>query len=84
MDRAGSLSGAKPGRRRAVLQLQDDAEFHIDDLEATRQGVSAYENQCAGAAFESLPGLYAAGETQKIFAGCKVHILSNGQVISDV
>ena len=27
---------------------------------------------------------YAAGETKKIFSGYKVHILSNGQVISDV
>ena len=33
---------------------------------------------------EAYQALYAAGEAQTIFAGYKVHILSKGQVISDV
>ena len=60
-------------------------EFHIntDDLEAARQGVSAYQKH-ALIPHEAYQVLYAAGEAQKIFDGYTVHILSNGQVISDV
>ncbi len=60
-------------------------EFHIEtsDLEAARQGVSSYEKH-ALVPHEAYQALYAAGETQKIFLGYKVHILSKGQVISDV
>ncbi len=78
-------SGEKPGRRGLFSSSKTTQEFHIDtdDLEATRQGVSAYENH-ALVPHEAYQALYAAGETQKIFAGYKVHILSNGQVISDV
>ncbi|EXL04437.1 hypothetical protein [Aquamicrobium defluvii] len=77
--------GEKPGRRGLFSSSKTTQEFHIetDDLEATRQGVSAYENH-ALVPHEAYQALYAAGETQKIFAGYKVHILSNGQVISDV
>ena len=52
-------------------------------IEAARQGVSSYENH-ALIPHEAYQALYAAGEAQKIFSGYKVHILSNGQVISDV
>ena len=45
--------------------------------------MSSYENH-ALIPHEAYQALYAAGEAQKIFAGYKVHILSNGQVISDV
>ncbi len=60
-------------------------EFHIetDDLEATRQGVSAYEKH-ALIPHEAYQALYASGETKKMFDGFKTHIISNGQVISDV
>lgn len=77
--------GEKPGRRGLFSSSKTTQEFHIDtdDLEATRQGVSAYENH-ALVPHEAYQALYAAGETQKIFTGYKVHILSNGQVISDV
>lgn len=77
--------GEKPGRRGLFSSSKTTQEFHIetDDLEATQQGVSAYENH-ALVPHEAYQALYAAGETQKIFAGYKVHILSNGQVISDV
>lgn len=60
-------------------------QFHIetDDLEAARQGVSAYEKH-ALVPHEAYQALYAAGEAGKIFAGFKAHILSKGSVISDV
>lgn len=60
-------------------------EFHIetDDLECARMGVSAYERH-ALVPHEAYQALYASGETKKIFDGYKVHVLSNGQVVSDV
>ena len=77
--------GEKPGRKGLWSSTPSSEEFHIDtdDLEATRQGVSAYENH-ALIPHEAYQALYAAGEAQKIFAGYKVHILSSGRVISDV
>lgn len=77
--------GEKPGRRGLFSSEKTTQEFFIDtdDLEATRQGVSSYENH-ALVPHEAYQALYAAGEAQKTFAGYKVHILSNGQVISDV
>jgi hypothetical protein len=75
----------KPGRKGLWSSEKTTQEFHIntDDLEATRQGVSSYEKH-ALVPHEAYQALYAAGETQKIFDGYKVHILSKGQVISDV
>jgi hypothetical protein len=60
-------------------------EYHIEtnDLDAARMGVSAYENH-ALVPHEAYQALYAAGEIDKVFAGYKTHIISNGQVISDV
>ncbi len=77
--------GETPGRRGLWSSEKTTQEFHIntDDLEATRQGVSNYEKH-ALVPHEAYQALYAAGETQKIFEGYKVHILSKGQVISDV
>ncbi|TPK93790.1 hypothetical protein FJ934_17070 [Mesorhizobium sp. B2-4-12] len=75
----------KPGRRGLWSSEPSSEEFFIntDDLEAARQGVSSYENH-ALIPHEAYQALYAAGEAQKIFASYKIHILSNGQVISDV
>ncbi len=75
----------RAGRKGLWSSEKATQEFHIetDDLEAARQGVSAYENH-ALIPHEAYQALYAAGEAQKIFSGYKVHILSNGQVISDV
>ncbi|MDQ6436777.1 hypothetical protein RB623_22220 [Mesorhizobium sp. LHD-90] len=75
----------KPGRRGLWSSDKATQEFHIEtnDLEAARQGVSSYEKH-ALVPHEAYQALYAAGETQKIFTGYKVHILSKGQVISDV
>ncbi|WP_274627941.1 hypothetical protein [Arvimicrobium flavum] len=75
----------KPGRRGLFSSEKATQEFHIntDDLEAARQGVSSYEKH-ALIPHEAYQALYAAGEAQKIFEGYKVHILSKGQVISDV
>ncbi|MER9171478.1 hypothetical protein NKI12_29970 [Mesorhizobium australicum] len=77
--------GEKPGRKGLFSSEKTTQEFFIntDDLEAARQGVSSYENH-ALIPHEAYQALYAAGEAQKIFGGYKVHILSNGQVISDV
>ncbi len=75
----------KPGRKGLWSSEKDRQEFYIntDDLEAARQGVSSYEKH-ALIPHEAYQALYADGEAQKIFAGYKVHILSKGQVISDV
>ena len=75
----------KPGRKGLFSSEQSSEEFYIntDDLEAARQGVSSYEKH-ALIPHEAYQALYAAGEAQKIFLGYKVHILSKGQVISDV
>jgi hypothetical protein len=75
----------KPGRKGLWSSEKATQEFHIntDDLEAARMGVSAYEKH-ALIPHEAYQALYAAGEAQKIFAGYKVHILSKGNVISDV
>ena len=74
-----------PARRGLFSSQPAREEFYIntDDLEAARQGVSNYEHH-ALIPHEAYQALYAAGEAQKIFAGYKVHIISNGQVISDV
>ncbi|TIQ21572.1 MAG: hypothetical protein E5X51_10055 [Mesorhizobium sp.] len=75
----------KPGRKGLFSSEKATQEFFIDtdDLEAARQGVSSYEKH-ALIPHEAYQALYAAGEAQKIFSGYKVHILSKGQVISDV
>lgn len=75
----------KPGRRGLWSSEKTTQEFHIntDDLEAARQGVSNYEKH-ALVPHEAYQALYAAGEARKVFDGYKVHILSKGQVISDV
>jgi hypothetical protein len=75
----------KPGHKGLWSSSKASQEFFIntDDLEAARQGVSSYEKH-ALIPHEAYQALYAAGETQKIFVGYKVHILSKGQVISDV
>ena len=60
-------------------------EFHVDtdNLEAARMGVSEFEHH-ALVPHEAYQALYAAGEIDKVFAGYKTHIISRGQVISDV
>jgi hypothetical protein len=75
----------KPGRKGLWSSEKATQEFYIDtdDLEAARQGVSSYEKH-ALIPHEAYQALYAAGEAQKIFVGYKVHVLSKGQVISDV
>lgn len=75
----------RPGRRGLWSSEPSSEEFFIntDDLEAARQGVSSYENH-ALIPHEAYQALYAASEAQKFFQGYRVHILSKGQVISDV
>ena len=75
----------KPGKRGLWSSEPSREEFHIntDDLEATRQGVSHYE-QHALVPHEAYQALYASGEATRIFKGFDTHILSNGQVISGI
>ena len=75
----------RPARRGLWSSEAAREEFHIEtaDLEAARQGVSGYEMH-ALVPHEAYQVLYASGDAQKIFGGYKVHILSNGKVISDV
>ena len=75
----------RPGRKGLFSSQPAREEFHIntDDLEAARQGVSSYEKH-ALIPHEAYQALYAGHEARKVFDGYKVHILSNGKVISDV
>ena len=75
----------RPARRGLFSSQPAREEFHIntDDLEAARQGVSSYERH-ALIPHEAYQALYAAGEAQAVFGGYQVHVISNGQVISDV
>lgn len=75
----------KPARRGLWSSdpARDEYYINTDDLDAARMGVSAYENH-ALVPHEAYQALYAAGEIDKVFAGYKTHIISNGQVISDV
>jgi len=75
----------RPGRKGLWSSQPAREEFYIntDDLEAARQGVSAYEKH-ALIPHEAYQVLYAAQEARKVFEGYTVHILSNGKVISDV
>jgi hypothetical protein len=77
--------GEIPGKRGLWSETKGREEFYIntDDLEAARQGVSSYEKH-ALIPHEAYQALYAAQEARKVFDGYKVHILSNGKVISDV
>jgi len=75
----------RPAKRGLWSSQPAREEFHIetDDLEAARQGVSAYRKH-ALIPHEAYQLLFASGEAQKIFAGYTVHVLSNGKVITDV
>ncbi|MCV0397360.1 MAG: hypothetical protein K5872_16040 [Rhizobiaceae bacterium] len=77
--------GVIPGRKGLWSKEPDREELFIDtaDFEAARMGVSAYERH-ALIPHEAYQLLYASGEAKGIFAGYKVHIVSNGKVISDV
>lgn len=58
--------------------------YHIDttDLDATRMGVSAYENH-ALIPHEAYQAIYASGERDRVFDGYKTHVVSGGQVLRD-
>ncbi len=58
--------------------------YHIDtdDLEATRQGVSAYEKH-ALIPHEAYQAIYASGKRDEIFEGYKTHVVSGDQVLRD-
>jgi hypothetical protein len=79
-------SQAQTPARRGLWSSQPAREaFFIDtdNLEAARQGVSRFERH-ALVPHEAYQALYAAGETRRVFGDYQVHIISGGQVISDV
>lgn len=75
----------KPGRKGLWSSEPPREEFHIetDDLEAARQGVSRYQKH-ALIPHEAYQAIYAAGEAKAVFGGYAVHVISGGQVITDV
>lgn len=75
----------RPARKGLWSSEPAREEFHIEtgDLDAARMGVSAYEKH-ALIPHEAYQALYAAGETQSVFEGYQTHIISGGQVITDV
>lgn len=75
----------RPGRKGLWSSSPPREEFHIEtnDLEAARMGVSSFEKH-ALIPHEAYQALYAAGQTDTVFAGYKTHIISGNHVISDV
>lgn len=75
----------RPGRRSLWSSSPPREEFHIEtnDLEAARMGVSTFEKH-ALVPHEAYQALYAAGQTDTVFAGYKTHIISGNHVISNV
>jgi hypothetical protein len=74
-----------PARRGLWSSEPAREEFFVDtdNLEAARQGVSVYEKH-ALVSHEAYQALYASGDAKSVFDDYTVHILSNGQVITDV
>lgn len=60
-------------------------EYHIEthDLEAARMGVSTYEKH-ALVPHDAYQALYANGEAKAIFENFKVHVISGGEIVSEV
>jgi len=80
------LSKAESPARHGLWSSQPARDvYHIetDDLEAARQGVSAYQKH-ALVPHEAYQALYASGEAESIFSGFTVHVISGNQIISEV
>lgn len=60
-------------------------EYHIEthDLEAARMGVSTYEKH-ALVPHDAYQALYANGDAKAIFENFKVHVISGGEIVSEV
>ena len=71
------------GQTREQVYGMEHIAIDTDDLEATRQGVSAYQKH-ALVPHDAYQALYASGEAEKIFSGFTVHVISGNQVISEV
>nr|WP_040304402.1 hypothetical protein [Ahrensia sp. R2A130] len=58
--------------------------YHIDtaDLDAVRQGVSAYERH-ALVPHEAYQAIYASGKRDEVFGGYKTHVVSGDAVLRD-
>jgi len=74
-----------PAARACFSSEKTTQEFFIntDDLEAARQGRVELREPCADPA-RGLPSALCRRRGAEDLGGYKVHILSNGQVISDV
>jgi hypothetical protein len=74
-----------PAKRGIFSSTPAQQEFHIntDNLEAARQGVSAYEKH-ALVPHDAYQALFAEGAADTIFADYKVHVISSSQVITEV
>ncbi|MBW8638827.1 hypothetical protein K1W69_16645 [Hoeflea sp. WL0058] len=75
----------KPARHGLWSSQPAKQEFHIEtnDLEATRQGVSYYENH-ALVTHDAYQALFASNEAADVFQGYSVHVISGNQIISEV
>ena len=75
----------RPAKRGLWSSTPASEEFHIEteDLEAVRQGVSAYEKH-ALVPHDAYQALYAEGEAERVFADYRVHVISGNQVITEV
>ena len=75
----------RPARRGLWSKQPAREEFHIEtsDLEATRQGVSSYEKH-ALVPHDAYQALYASGETDNVFGGFNVHVISGNQITSGI
>ncbi len=77
--------GFRPAEHKLWSFTPQREEYFVDtdNLEAARMGVSSFENH-ALVPHEAYQALYASGDIDRIFGGFKTHIISNGQVISNV
>lgn len=75
----------RPAKRGIWSSAPAREEFFVnsDDLECTRQGVSAFERH-ALVPHEAYQAIYASGQDQEIFAGYNRHVISDGHVLRNL
>ncbi len=69
------LWGGEPARERFYI--------NTDDLECTRQGVSAFQRH-ALVPHEAYQAIYASGAADEIFEGYQTHVISEGHVLRNM
>lgn len=75
----------RPEKRGLWSSTPAREEYHIntDDLESARQGVSEFQRH-ALVPHEAYQAIYSADQQGEIFDGYQTHIISGGEVLSDV